>query len=170
MHASVSHQPLRRALTKNFTMFYEDLRTNRLPQWVRRQLIHRFLALSFAILPLTHMHNILYNRCSSPPTKDITDTSTDTHHELFHHYTNTKLDSTSVTVAGQWARDFVTPLLNDKHFMNRTMVLITFDENETYPAQNRVFSILLGDAVPNELVGTRDPAYYSKHLQCESSY
>jgi acid phosphatase len=38
---------------------------------------------------------------------------------------------TSVTVAGEWLRNFLDPLLDDKNFMQNTMVLITFDENGT---------------------------------------
>lgn len=37
---------------------------------------------------------------------------------------------------------------------------MTFDENHSYTRQNRVFSILLGGAVPKELVGTTDSAFY----------
>jgi len=32
---------------------------------------------------------------------------------------------TSVTVAGQWARGFLTPLLTDKKFMKNTCVLLS---------------------------------------------
>jgi acid phosphatase len=72
---------------------------------------------------------------------------------------------TSVTVAGQWLKNFLTPLLNDKHFMQSTLVLITFDENETYTIQNRVFSVLLGDAVPKHLVGTTDSNFYDHYSE-----
>lgn len=72
---------------------------------------------------------------------------------------------TSVTVAGEWLKTFLTPLLEDKRFMDNTLVLITFDENETYSIQNRVFSILLGDSVPKELVGTTDSNYYNHYSE-----
>ncbi|KAI1102565.1 phosphoesterase-domain-containing protein [Jackrogersella minutella] len=71
-------------------------------------------------------------------------------------------DST-VTVAGTWTRSFLEPLLNDSRFMNNTLVLVTFDENETYTIQNRVLAILLGDAVPTDLVGTTDDTYYNHY-------
>lgn len=70
---------------------------------------------------------------------------------------------TSVTVAGEWLRTFLDPLLEDKNFMQNTMVLITFDETETYTEQNRVFSVLLGDAVPKKLIGTTDSNYYNHY-------
>ena len=71
----------------------------------------------------------------------------------------------SVTVAGQWTRNLLEPLLNDTNFMNNTLVLVTFDENHTYTQQNRVFSILLGDAVPSNLVGTTDSAFYNHYSE-----
>lgn len=74
---------------------------------------------------------------------------------------------TSVSVAGKWCRDFLEPLINDKesNFWSRTLVLITFDESETYPKSNRVFSILLGDAVPDSLVGTTDSHWYNHYSE-----
>jgi hypothetical protein len=57
------------------------------------------------------------------------------------------------------------PLLNDKHFMKNTLVLVTFDESHTYTLQNRVFSIILGDAVPKKLVGTTDSQFYNHYSE-----
>lgn len=70
-----------------------------------------------------------------------------------------------ITTAGTWTRTFLEPLLDDKRFMQNTLVLITFDENETYTTQNRVLGILLGDAVPAELVGTTDDNYYNHYSE-----
>jgi hypothetical protein len=41
-----------------------------------------------------------------------------------------------------------------------TLILVTFDENHSYTSPNRVFSILLGGAVPQFLHGTTDSNYY----------
>jgi len=49
--------------------------------------------------------------------------------------------------------------------MNNTLVLVTFDENHTYGAQNRVVGILLGDAVPAGLVGTTDATFYNHYSE-----
>lgn len=70
---------------------------------------------------------------------------------------------TSVTTAGVWLKAFLEPLVNDKKssFWDNTLVLITFDENHTYTTGNRVFSIILGDAVPHSLVGSTDAHYYN---------
>ncbi|KAL7627211.1 hypothetical protein AAE478_003987 [Parahypoxylon ruwenzoriense] len=70
-----------------------------------------------------------------------------------------------VTVAGRWTRSFLEPLLSDSRFMKNTLVLVTFDENETYRIQNRVLAILLGDAVPANLVGTTDNTYYNHYSE-----
>jgi acid phosphatase len=71
----------------------------------------------------------------------------------------------SVTVAGTWTRTFLEPLLDDANFMDNTLVLVTFDENDSYPKQNNVFAILLGDAVPKHLVGTTDHSYYNHYSE-----
>lgn len=69
----------------------------------------------------------------------------------------------SITVAGSWSRNFLEPLLSNPYFMERTLVLLTFDENHTYSKANRVFSILLGGAVPESLHGTTDSQYYNHY-------
>jgi hypothetical protein len=72
---------------------------------------------------------------------------------------------TSVTVAGQFTRRFLTPLMTNKYFMDRTLILVTFDENHTYQRTNRVFSFLLGGAVPEHLVGTEDKTFYNHYSE-----
>ncbi|KAH9825618.1 Phosphoesterase family [Teratosphaeria destructans] len=71
---------------------------------------------------------------------------------------------TSVTVAGAWMRNFVEPLLNDTYFMDRTLILVTFDETETYTIGNRVFSILLGGAVKGK-ENTSDASFYNHYSE-----
>ncbi|OBT66959.1 hypothetical protein VE03_04217 [Pseudogymnoascus sp. 23342-1-I1] len=70
-----------------------------------------------------------------------------------------------IGTAGAWLRTFLEPLLNDKKFMQNTMVLITFDENSSYAKQNRAFSVLLGDAIPKNLVGTTDSNFYNHYSE-----
>ncbi|UQC85694.1 phosphoesterase [Colletotrichum lupini] len=71
----------------------------------------------------------------------------------------------SVTTAGAWNRKFLEPLLEDKNFMNNTLVLVTWDENETYTQKNRILGILLGDSIPKELVGTTDSNFYNHYSE-----
>lgn len=72
---------------------------------------------------------------------------------------------TSVTVAGEFCRRFLTPLMENEYFMERTLILVTFDENHSYPRANRVFSFLLGGAVPKHLAGTVDDTFYNHYSE-----
>ena len=95
---------------------------------------------------------------------------------------------TSVTVAGKWMRSFVEPLLNNPYFMKRTLVLISktihllrillrengksttnkltaFDETANYLSNNKVFSLLLGDAVPSSAHGTTNSTSFNHYSQ-----
>lgn len=50
------------------------------------------------------------------------------------------------------------PLLEDKRFnSDRTMVLLSFDEAEIENAINKILVLGVGNAIPQELVGTTDP-------------
>jgi acid phosphatase len=42
---------------------------------------------------------------------------------------------------------------------------IVFDENDFITPQNRVFGIMLGDAIPKELVGTTDANFYTHYSE-----
>jgi hypothetical protein len=75
---------------------------------------------------------------------------------------------TTVDYAGNWTKTFLTPLLNDTRFVNKTLVLLTFDENETYAIKNNVWAVLLGDAIPANLRGTTDNTFYT-HYSCLST-
>jgi acid phosphatase len=46
---------------------------------------------------------------------------------------------TTVTFTANWARTFLEPLLNNSYFMNNTLVVLTFDEDDTYTEHNNVF-------------------------------
>jgi len=71
---------------------------------------------------------------------------------------------TSVTVAGTWSKNFLTPLLANPNFNTpKTLIVLTFDENENESEGNRVSTILLGGAVPASLVGTQDSNFYTHY-------
>ncbi|KAA8893301.1 phosphoesterase family-domain-containing protein [Sphaerosporella brunnea] len=72
---------------------------------------------------------------------------------------------TSVTTAGEWTRGFIEPLMQNEYFMNDTLILITFDENHSYTSPNRLFTILMGGAVPNASHGTTDDNYYDHYSE-----
>ncbi|KAL4246952.1 hypothetical protein ABKN59_007690 [Abortiporus biennis] len=59
---------------------------------------------------------------------------------------------TDIDFASAWLEFFLVPLLSDSRFNdNRTLILLTFDENETHEINNRIYSLLLGGAVPTNL-------------------
>ncbi|KAK9463449.1 phosphoesterase family-domain-containing protein [Lipomyces oligophaga] len=78
--------------------------------------------------------------------------------------TNDGHDST-IDVSGAWSRSFLTPLLNNTYFMKDTLVLLTFDENETYGDQNRIWALLLGGIIPDDLKGTTDSNFYNHYSE-----
>ncbi|KAL0077884.1 phosphoesterase family-domain-containing protein [Phycomyces blakesleeanus] len=67
---------------------------------------------------------------------------------------------TNATYAGNWLDKFYHSTLKNKKLLDKTLILLTFDEAATYSARNRVWSILFGD-VPKHLKGTQDDTYYS---------
>ncbi|KKK27220.1 acid phosphatase PHOa [Aspergillus rambellii] len=75
---------------------------------------------------------------------------------------------TNITFAAKWERSWVSSLLENDYFMNNTLLLLTFDEDSTYPKSNRLFSILLGGAVPEGLKGTEDNTFYTHYSMIAS--
>ncbi|KAJ5683404.1 hypothetical protein N7462_006569 [Penicillium macrosclerotiorum] len=75
---------------------------------------------------------------------------------------------TNVTFGSKWLRGFVSGLMEDTYFWNNTLLLLTWDESEHYPIKNRVFSILLGGAIPDDLVGTTDDTVYTHYSTISS--
>lgn len=107
----------RLAKSKNLTMFYEELASNTLPQWIW-----------------------------------VTPNMTSDGHD------------SSITVAGEWARTFMEPLLANQNFnTDRTLIILTFDECENYLAENRVLAILLGSAVSDDLIGTTNSSRFDHY-------
>ncbi|KAK9449297.1 putative acid phosphatase [Limtongia smithiae] len=72
---------------------------------------------------------------------------------------------TTIDVSGSWSRTFLEPLLNNTKFMSNTLVLLTFDENETYTIQNKVWALLLGDVISASLQGTTDDTVYTHYSE-----
>jgi Phosphoesterase family len=71
---------------------------------------------------------------------------------------------TSVDYAASWLQYWLVPLLNDTNFNdNNTLIVLTFDENESYTENNCVLALLLGGAVPNNARGTTDSTYYTHY-------
>lgn len=89
-------------------------------------------------------------------------------HELPQHMfitpnmTNDAHD-TNVTFAGSWTYKFLSDLLDNQYFTKDTLILLTFDESGNYTVENRVYSFLLGGAVPQQMKGTKDNTFYTHH-------
>jgi acid phosphatase len=81
---------------------------------------------------------------------------------------------TTVDYAANWTRSFLTPLLTNPNFNTPgTLIVVTFDENETYTIKNNVWTLLLGNAVPPALRNTTDATFYTHYSQlatCESNW
>lgn len=75
---------------------------------------------------------------------------------------------TTITYASTWSKTFLTPLLANEYFMNNTLIILSFDEVDTYTTPNKVFTLLLGGAVPKSLHGTTDNTFYN-HFSTISS-
>ncbi|KZT04956.1 uncharacterized protein LAESUDRAFT_727529 [Laetiporus sulphureus 93-53] len=76
---------------------------------------------------------------------------------------------TSIDFASQWIQYWLTPLLSDERFNdNRTIILLTFDETETYTINNRVWTLALGGGLPANLKNTTDDTFYT-HYSCLST-
>jgi len=76
---------------------------------------------------------------------------------------------TNVTFISNWIKFWLIPLLQDTRFNdNGTLILLTFDENETYTVNNQIWALLLGGAVPTTSYGTSDSTYYT-HFSALSS-
>ncbi|CCF51573.1 hypothetical protein NDA11_001490 [Ustilago hordei] len=71
---------------------------------------------------------------------------------------------TTAAFFSNWTSYFLTPLLKEPKFnTNRTLILLTFDENDSYSAANRIFTIALGGAVPENLKNTTDHTYQTHY-------
>lgn len=72
---------------------------------------------------------------------------------------------TNVTFAASWESAFLAPLLNDTDFMNGTLLMLTYDEDETYLKHNNMFTILIGGpgVIPDDLKGTTDSTFYNHY-------
>ncbi|KAJ5301505.1 hypothetical protein PENANT_c002G04207 [Penicillium antarcticum] len=90
------------------------------------------------------------------------------HHRLPQHMfitpnmTNDAHD-TNITFAGEWANRFLSPLLKNDYFFKDNLILLTFDEVANYSVPNRVYSVLLGGAIPKHLRGTTDDTFYTHY-------
>lgn len=94
--------------------------------------------------------------------EDLKDHKLPQHMFITPNMTNDAHD-TDVTFAGNFLEKFLPPLLKNEYFTKDTLVLVTFDEGGNYSVPNRVYSILLGGAIPDHLKGTTDDTFYTHY-------
>ncbi|KAG1738600.1 phosphoesterase family-domain-containing protein [Suillus paluster] len=71
---------------------------------------------------------------------------------------------TNVAYTASWLNYWLVPLLSDPNFNTaRTLILLTFDENETYTIGNQVYSVLLGGVIPQNMKNTTDATFYTHY-------
>ncbi|KAJ7933819.1 phosphoesterase family-domain-containing protein [Mycena leptocephala] len=71
---------------------------------------------------------------------------------------------TLIDYAASFLEYWLLPLLTDARFNGpETLILLTFDENETHTEQNRVWALAFGGAIPLKLRGTTDDTFYSHY-------
>jgi hypothetical protein len=69
-----------------------------------------------------------------------------------------------VGFCGKWLQFFLFPLLNNKKFNDdRTIIVLTFDENGTDSENNRVFTLVLGGGLPQSLRGKTDDTFLTHY-------
>ncbi|KAL2260871.1 hypothetical protein VTK26DRAFT_5019 [Humicola hyalothermophila] len=71
--------------------------------------------------------------------------------------------NSSLEMATEWSRKFLEPLLADKAFDERTLIMLTYDESEDYSQPNHIVTLLLGSAIPPALKGTEDDTFYTHY-------
>ncbi|KAF4333691.1 acid phosphatase [Fusarium beomiforme] len=70
---------------------------------------------------------------------------------------------TGLAFAGRWLHEWLGPLMENEYFMNRTLIVVTFDEAKQHDIPNKVFTVLLGGAIHPSLHGTTDSMYYNHY-------
>ncbi|KAJ7309395.1 phosphoesterase family-domain-containing protein [Mycena albidolilacea] len=71
---------------------------------------------------------------------------------------------TTIDFAASFLEYWLLPLLADPRVNDgETLIMVTFDESETFTEQNRVFAVLVGGAVPAKLHGTTDDTLYTHY-------
>ncbi|KAI1364516.1 phosphoesterase family-domain-containing protein [Xylaria arbuscula] len=71
--------------------------------------------------------------------------------------------NTTLGYATRWSREFLKPLLTDGAFAEKTLIQLTYDETEDYSQPNRIASLLMGNAIPESLLGTTDDTFYTHY-------
>lgn len=170
----ISGNKTRALYNRNFNDLAADVGNNTLPQWyvflqaltsslasclflLRRNLLTAGMFLSLLSLLDQLRPRRLANANHAANRLFITPNMVDDGH-----------DSTAAFFSN-WTEYFLTPMLKEPKFnSNRTLVLLTFDENDSYTANNQIFTIALGGAVPSNLKNTSEHTYMTHYSTLSS--
>lgn len=164
---SVAGNPQRALRHRNFNDFAADVQADALPQWmfISPNLVRHLFRVLATKQPSITSSAVSRGRCADlpdfPPFLLIPPLS------VLMSIRQTQVNDghdTTIDFQSQWLEYFLYPLLADDRFNNnRTLVLLSYDENESYDQNNNVFTVALGKGIPHELVGTTDPTYYTHY-------
>ncbi|KAL9938929.1 hypothetical protein V8E36_001742 [Tilletia maclaganii] len=71
---------------------------------------------------------------------------------------------TSPAFFSNWTEFWLMPILSNTKFNSeRSLIVLSFDENEDYTVNNQIATILLGNAVPEGLRGKTDDTFYTHY-------
>ena len=76
---------------------------------------------------------------------------------------------TGIREADAWLQAFLTPRLVDPHFMRRTLLVVTFDE-DSGSAGNHIYTVLVGDMVQPRAINGNLYNHYSLLRLIEDNY
>ncbi|KAL1725612.1 phosphoesterase family-domain-containing protein [Schizophyllum commune] len=69
---------------------------------------------------------------------------------------------TTTDFAADFIEYWLFPLLEDERFNDdKTIIVLSFDENETWDVQNHIYTLVLGNGLPDDVVGTTDDTFYT---------
>jgi acid phosphatase len=95
--------------------------------------------------PLVLYDSVVKNETRARQIKNFTDFESDLSDKKLPQWafitpnmTNDAHD-TNITFAAKWERSWMSSLLKNDYFMNDSLILLTFDEDDTYNKTNRVF-------------------------------
>ena len=76
--------------------------------------------------------------------------------------------NTTLAFSTSWSHNFIKRLVDDDAFAEKTLVMLTFDENEGSSGPNHIMTLLLGSAIPDDKKGTTDDTFYTHYSMLSS--
>ncbi|KAF9243721.1 phosphoesterase family-domain-containing protein [Melanogaster broomeanus] len=114
--------------------------------------------------PLVIYDSIGLNTTRAKRIRNFNDFAVDVSNWLVIYCPHSDGHDTSIGYAASWLTFWLLPLLQDARFNTpKTLIMLSFDENKSSTINNQVYTILLGNAVPQTLRGTMDDTFYTHY-------